>query len=203
MHNIRFFEDYARVIIVNDEERNGTAHNLIAAGKFEEVVTGINEICIKFDPLYLDEEAILEIIANLPANNNKTSKNDIQQHHFSIDFNQSMDMALICNSMDMNEAALQHWFLNQNFKVDMMGFQPGFAYLSHDGKAPILSRLDKPRAIVSAGSIGFLGKTACIYAHNGPGGWPIIGRINLPIFDSAKNPPTLLRGGDTISFEAL
>lgn len=201
MDNIRFFEDHVRITILNNEERNGAAHNLIATGKFEEVVTAMNEICVKFDPLMINEKDIEKIIATQPTN--RIIKSDIQQHHFLIDFNQSLDMDLICKAMDMDASALQQWFLHQKFQVDMMGFQPGFAYLSHDGDAPTLSRLHKPRAMVRAGSIGILGKTACIYAHNGPGGWPIIGRINIPIFDSTKNPPNLLQSGNMIEFKTL
>lgn len=201
MDNIRFFEDHARITILDNEERNGAAHNLIATGKFEEVVTAMNEICVKFDPLLLNEKDIEKIIATQPTN--RVSKGAIKQYHFPIDFNQSLDMDQICDAMDMDASQLRHWFLHQKFQVDMMGFQPGFAYLSHDGDAPILSRLHKPRAMVPAGSIGFLGKTACIYAHDGPGGWPIIGRIIIPIFNSAKNPPNLLQSGDMIEFETL
>lgn len=202
MHNIRFYEDHARIIILDDKKRNTILNNLLATNSFEEVVAGINELCVKFDPLSLKEEEIENIIF---AQFNEQSKHikQTKQHHFTIDFNKALDMDFICDLMEMNETQFQHWFLNQKFKVDMMGFQPGFAYMSHEGEAPSISRLDTPRSIVQAGSIGFLGKTTCIYAHDGPGGWPIIGRINIPIFNHGEHPPNLLQGGDNIVFESL
>ncbi len=202
MPEIRFYEDHVRITIMDNVKRNIILNNLLAAHIFEEVVTGINELCVRFDPLKLSEEDVTAIIFAQkahPVGEISTNK----QHNFTIDFNTALDMPLVCDHMDTDESQFQHWFLNQKFKVDMMGFQPGFAYLSHDGDAPSLSRLDKPRSSISAGSIGFLGKTACIYAHDGPGGWPIIGSISTSIFDHEKNPPNILQGGDDIIFEPL
>ena len=87
----------------------------------------------------------------------------------------------------------------------MMGFQPGFAYLEDvDGAdLPVISRLDTPRQSVPAGSIGFLGKRACIYALDGPGGWPIIGRVHEPLFRRDNSSPFLLSPGQALRFQAL
>ncbi len=202
MDDIRFYEDHARITIIDDGIRHTLFQNLRSVHIFEEIIIGINELCVKFDPLAFSEKEIIAIIsAQITQPVLKTNK--IRQHHFSIDFNTALDMALVCNHMNMKQTEFQHWFTHQYFKVDMMGFQPGFAYLSHDSQAPSISRLDKPRAMVSNGSVGFLGKTACIYAHDGPGGWPIIGSINTPIFNHDQNPPNLIQGGDNILFELL
>lgn len=202
MPEIRFYEDHVRITIMDNEKRNIILNNLLAANVFEEVVTGINELCLKFDPLKLSEEEVTAIISAQKAQPvGEISAN--KQHYFHIDFKKALDIAMVCNHMNMNEAEFQYWFLNQKFIVDMMGFQPGFAYLSHKSEATSIPRLDKPRSLISKGSIGFLGKTACIYAHDGPGGWPIIGCITTPIFNQSLNPPNILQCGDTIIFDPL
>ena len=87
----------------------------------------------------------------------------------------------------------------------MMGFQPGFAYLEDvDGAdLPILPRLDSPRQSVPAGSIGFLGQRACIYALDGPGGWPIVGRVQEPLFRRDAVNPFQLSPGESLRFLSL
>ncbi len=202
MHEIRFYEDHARITIIDNEKRNTILNNLLATNIFEEVVTGINELYVKFDPMSFSDEEITTIIS---AQNAQlvAGIDESKQHHFPIDFDKALDIDLVCNDMDMQQVQFQNWFLTQKFTIDMMGFQPGFAYLSHNGEAPSLARLGSPRSIVPAGSVGFLGKTACIYAHDGPGGWPIIGGINIPIFNPTLNPPNLLQSGDNILFRPI
>ena len=202
MHDIRFYEDHARIRIIDNQQRNTLFHNLLAVNIFEEVVLGMDELYIKFDPLTHDEANIANIIASQNTQQSRLT-NKTKQHHLPLDFITALDMELICNLMDMDQDQFQCWFVQQNFTVDMMGFQPGFAYLSHDNDAPKIERLDKPRAKIAAGSIGFLGETACIYAHDGPGGWPIIGSIHTPIFNHSHNPPNLLQSGDTVIFEPI
>ena len=80
----------------------------------------------------------------------------------------------------------------------MLGFTPGFAYLS--GLSPMLlaERLAKPRVRVPAGSIGLITGQVGLYALEGPGGWPIIGRLQVPLFDRAAPNPFRLAPGDGV-----
>ena len=85
----------------------------------------------------------------------------------------------------------------------MLGFMPGFAYLESVEDSPTIGRLANPRQLVSAGSIGIIGRQSCIYSFDSPGGWPIIGRTPLRLFEPAKKQPALLSAGQTIRFEAI
>lgn len=89
------------------------------------------------------------------------------------------------------------------YRVEMIGFTPGFAYCS--GLDPRLAspRRSTPRTHVPAGSVGIGGAQTGVYALDGPGGWQIIGRTSLALFDAAAREPFLLRPGQHVRFVAL
>jgi inhibitor of KinA len=89
------------------------------------------------------------------------------------------------------------------YVVHMVGFLPGFAYLG--GLDPRLAtpRRDAPRAAVPAGSVGIGGQQTGVYPLESPGGWHLIGRTALRMFDPRRDPPTLLHAGDRVRFRAV
>ena len=95
------------------------------------------------------------------------------------------------------------WHASQLQRVAMLGFMPGFAYLESEEECHAIGRLASPRQLVSAGSIGIIGRQSCIYSFDSPGGWPIIGRTPLRLFDPAKNQPALLASGQTVRFQSI
>ncbi len=89
------------------------------------------------------------------------------------------------------------------YRVQFLGFLPGFAYLS--GLPPGLAtpRLDTPRQSVPAGAVGIGGAQTGVYPLESPGGWRIIGRTPLMLFDPNRQPPALLQAGDRVRFETV
>jgi len=88
------------------------------------------------------------------------------------------------------------------YTVAMLGFAPGFAYLF--GLPPELAtpRLAAPRLRVPPGSIGIAGAQTGAYALETPGGWRIIGRTTVPLFDPTRDDPFTLHAGDRVRFVA-
>ena len=89
---------------------------------------------------------------------------------------------------------------SMTYRVYMMGFTPGFPYLGLLDPAIDTPRLDSPRALIRAGSVGIAGRQTGIYPINSPGGWRIIGHTALAIFDLNREPPFLLAPGDAVRF---
>lgn len=87
-----------------------------------------------------------------------------------------------------------------DYLVYMLGFTPGFAYLG--GLDPVLEtpRRAEPRTAIPAGSVGIAGAQTGVYPIESPGGWQLIGRTRLRVFDPRRDPPTLLRAGDVVRF---
>ncbi|GAA5075876.1 5-oxoprolinase subunit PxpB [Lysobacter panacisoli] len=87
-----------------------------------------------------------------------------------------------------------------DYTVAMIGFAPGFPYLSGLDPALALPRLATPRARVAAGSVAIGGAQTGIYPRESPGGWRLLGRTPLALFDPHRQPPTLLQPGDRVRF---
>lgn len=89
------------------------------------------------------------------------------------------------------------------YRVVMMGFAPGFPYLSGLPERLATPRLAKPRLSVPAGSVGIGGSQTGVYPIQTPGGWRIIGRTSAKLFDPARDDPFLLRPGDIVRFTGI
>jgi KipI family sensor histidine kinase inhibitor len=89
------------------------------------------------------------------------------------------------------------------YRVAMLGFAPGFPYLLGMDSRLAMPRLSTPRAQVAAGSVGIGGAQTGIYPRNGPGGWRLIGRTTMTLFDAAREPPAALAPGDRVRFVAV
>ena len=86
------------------------------------------------------------------------------------------------------------------YTVYMLGFTPGFTYLGGLPEVIATPRLPTPRQAVPAGSVGIAGSQTGIYALATPGGWRLIGRTPLRLFDARQIPPALMRPGDRVRF---
>ncbi|TKB50474.1 5-oxoprolinase subunit PxpB [Ferrimonas sediminicola] len=90
-----------------------------------------------------------------------------------------------------------------NYRVAWLGFLPGFAYLDGLPEPLQLPRRSTPRVSVPAGSLAIAGSQSALYPCESPGGWHLIGRCNLTLFDPRAEPPSLLLPGDRIRFEPV
>lgn len=110
------------------------------------------------------------------------------------------DLADVAGRAELNpeEAASLH--ASAAYRVAFVGFSPGFAYLL--GLPPRLAtpRLPAPRLAVPPGSVGIAGTQAGLYPRATPGGWRLVGRTALPLFDARRDPASLLLPGDAVRF---
>lgn len=86
------------------------------------------------------------------------------------------------------------------YRVYMMGFLPGFAYLGGLDERIATPRKQTPRVKVPAGSVGIAGKQTGIYPLESPGGWQLIGHTTTPLFSIGEGNTTLLKAGDWVKF---
>ena len=92
--------------------------------------------------------------------------------------------------------------ISKKYKVYMLGFLPGFSYMGEVDENIAIAR--KPQPVnVAAGSVGIAGKQTGIYPLASPGGWQIIGRTPLKLFDAQLEEPTVLNAGDTVEFFSI
>lgn len=105
------------------------------------------------------------------------------------------------SGLSWQEIAQQHQ--HTELQVYAMGFAPGFAFMGQLPQSLHSERKASPRTYVPAGSLAIADRQSAIYPQASPGGWNIIGRCPLPLFDSQKQPPNLLQVGDKINFIAI
>lgn len=110
------------------------------------------------------------------------------------------DLDAVARQNDLTPAQVVALHSSAEYIVYFLGFQPGFAYLG--GLPDILAtpRRAEPRLEVAAGSVGIGGSQTGIYPLTTPGGWQIIGRTPLSLFNPGKSSPTLLLPGDSVRF---
>jgi inhibitor of KinA len=119
------------------------------------------------------------------------------------DENYALDHDEVCAQTGKKWQEVISTHLDTEFYVYMLGFIPGFAYLGDMPKGYFCKRKQDPRTSVPAGSVGLSGLQSAIYPYASPGGWQIIGRTPLQLFDPASETPNLLNPGDRVRFESV
>lgn len=89
------------------------------------------------------------------------------------------------------------------YRVYMIGFTPGFPYMGELPEELLTPRRATPRTLIPAGAVGIAQRQTGIYPADSPGGWQIIGRTPMRLFDPTQSPPTLLNMGDHVKFFAI
>ena len=113
------------------------------------------------------------------------------------------DIGFVAENAGMSESAVIEIHSGADYLVYAMGFSPGFPYLG--GLDPRLNtpRLNTPRTLIPGGSVGIAETQTGAYPVASPGGWQLIGRTPLKLFDPESDPPTAINAGDRVRFVPL
>ncbi len=110
---------------------------------------------------------------------------------------------------DLEEVARYHQISSEEviqlhcskpYLIYMIGFMPGFPYMGELPEALVTPRLKTPRLSVPKGSVAIAQRQTGIYSIRSPGGWQVLGRTPVELFDPEKDPPALLQMGDFVQF---
>jgi len=113
------------------------------------------------------------------------------------------DIDEVCGVHKINKEELIKRHTSRDYLIYMMGFTPGFPYLGGMDKSIATPRRPEPRLKIDAGSVGIAGEQTGVYPVDSPGGWQIIGRTPLNLFDVNKDQPFLLKEGQYVRFKAI
>lgn len=113
------------------------------------------------------------------------------------------DLRKVAQINDLSEDEVIHLHSGTDYLVYMMGFLPGFPYLGGMSEKIAAPRLESPRGRVPSGSVGIAGEQTGIYPLESPGGWNLIGRTPVKLFDPGRERPFLLRAGDHVRFFSI
>lgn len=178
------------------------AHEAAGWPGVSEVLPGMNNLTVLFDPERLDAAALEQRLLALWPEVAAAPKADARTVEVPVDYGgeHGPDLHEVARHTGLTPAEVVKRHSAGDYVVYLLGFLPGFAFMG--GLAPELAtpRRSEPRTAVPARSVGIGGAQTGIYPSVSPGGWQLIGRTPLPLFDPQAASPTLLRPGDQVRF---
>ena len=198
------------IIIINNLNnlKSSTLTNYLEKlelNEIEDIISLKSSVGILFNPHKISSSDFIKKTKNLLTNKILTNKNKMKTWEIPICYDK--DFAIDLNEIstkckiDVDQVIKKH--NNKTYEVDIVGFLPGFLYLGKLDDSLHLPRKNNPRTHIPEGSIGIAGNQTGIYNIESPGGWNIIGRTPLRLFDKLKNPPIKIKQGDKIIFKEI
>ncbi|MFB5664330.1 5-oxoprolinase subunit PxpB [Alteribacillus sp. HJP-4] len=167
-----------------------------------EWVPSFTAVTIYFDPIKTDAQSIMQSAQEI-----MTSSNDISLPKASVceipvfyGGEYGPDLRKVAENNKLTEEDVINIHTSRAYLVYMIGFTPGFPYLGGMDESIACPRLDTPRKLVKAGSVGIAGSQTGMYSLDSPGGWNIIGRSPVELFHKKRTPPALLQQGNYVRF---
>jgi inhibitor of KinA len=169
-----------------------------------DVVPSYHTVAVFFDPLHTRRVELQHVLAELsrPTNDPDLTGGESSSIEIRVEYggDAGPDLHAVAAFANCSEDEVVRLHTNAEYRVFMVGFLPGFAYLGVVDHRIAMPRLDAPRLRVPAGSVAIAGGQTGIYPCESPGGWRIIGRTSVRLFDLARQEPSLLKAGDRVTF---
>ena len=188
-----------------DTALNSRCHALAAALRrrsgVRDTVAGYSTVTVHYDPDWTSFSAVKAAAGRLLADRPRVGPSG-RLHRIPVVYD-GPDLAESAATLQMRPAELVALHSAPIYRVFMVGFVPGFAYLGPLPASLQLPRRRVPRTHVPAGSVAIAGEQTGIYPLPTPGGWHLIGRTTVPMFLPDSDPPSLLRPGDRVKFQPI
>lgn len=185
---------------------NDIAERLRSAVGVDDVVAGVNSIVLRFDPSRINPDTA-RMMLEKEIRDARTPAPAAAAHPFDIPVlyggQAGPDLADLAKHAGLSEETIIAAHRSKVYHVASVGFAPGFAYLGMLDDRLQTPRLASPRAHVPAGSVGVAGGFTCIYPMASPGGWRLIGRTPMRLFDLTSEDPFRLKPGAAVQFRAI
>lgn len=196
-------EDSLLVTELALDQAQALADHLRPDAQWSEVVQGLDSVAVAFDAHKMDRQTARQLLAaSLAGLKAPRPEEDQPFVELPISYGGEFGPDLERLSAQLGLAADEVISLHQtaDYSVDLIGFMPGFAYLSGLNPRLKADRLPTPRLRLPAGSVGVSGLFSGLYPLDSPGGWPIIGRVRVPLWDPVAADPFVLRAGMNVRF---
>lgn len=169
-----------------------------------DLVPSYTTLMLHYDLEQLDDGQARALIHRALHDLEPVSSADTALHRLPVWYDASVgpELALLGGRSGLGIAGLIERHSRQEYRVFALGFAPGFAYLGLVEPALAAPRLSTPRQRVPAGSLGIADRQTAVYPAISPGGWNLIGRMPLPLFDRERG-HSLLQPGDRVRFEPV
>lgn len=195
-------EDAVSLPVKAAQEVQNIARMLRQSGEWDEVVAGLDSVTIYFDPLqHSMQHAEAALLAAVHARGTDALYSGAMlEIPVKYGGDDGPDLEKVCSALNISQSDFIQSHTSIAHRIEMIGFTPGFAYVSGLPASYSVPRLTSPRPRVPSGSVGVSAGYTGLYGLAGPGGWPLIGRTEMSLFDPSKSSPFILQAGQTLRF---
>ena len=199
MRILRRASERAFLVETEDLDAAMRLHAALAAAALPgvtELIPAARTVLVRFEPHRIRAADLAALIRDLDAPPVAATHGAVVEIPVHYD---GEDLADVAGHLGMSADAVIAAHLAMPWRVAFTGFAPGFGYLTGDGSLAV-PRRSSPRTRIPAGSVALAGPFSGVYPRASPGGWQLIGRTDLSMWDLTRDPPALLRPGVAVRF---
>jgi KipI family sensor histidine kinase inhibitor len=169
-----------------------------------ELVPTFRSLLVHYDPTVVSHAELKSRLAPLIENLAPAERSG-RLWHIPACYDESLapDLAELAGLTGLTPAAVAERHYATTYRVYMIGFLPGFPYMGDLPQELQFPRRKNPRVAVPRGSIAIATTLTAVYPLESPGGWHLVGRTPVPLWDLRQDPPTLLAAGDQVVFQPI
>ncbi|MCB2307690.1 5-oxoprolinase subunit PxpB [Clostridium estertheticum] len=178
----------------------------------QEGVIGINEtiptyrsLMVIYDPMIMELDELISVLKSIILKMHELELPGAKVIEiptlYGGEYGPDIEFVAKHNKISIDEVIKIH--TDREYLIYMIGFTPGFPYLGGMSDKIEAPRLQNPRTKIPVGSVGIAGKQTGIYPVESPGGWQLIGRTPVKLYDPCRDEPVLLNAGDYIKFVSI
>ena len=198
-------DDLFAITVGRPEDAQALAAQLREEDRWLEVVPGIDSVVVRFDAVAMTAAEAERVIDAVLATGIRPldSSDNLVEIPVVYGGECGPDLDDLSAATGLSPAEIVELHTSREYRVDMVGFTPGFAFIGGLDERLSVPRRKEPRQRVPAGSVGIAGERTGLYAMASPGGWTLIGRTSYSLFDATAAQPFALAPGMRVRFRAV